>query len=205
MLNAFRHHWNSHVCPVPSLTTSGTCAQRLSASLEFSHPPPRHAHHARLVLNAFRHHWNSHYSEDSGSAAGFKCSTPFGIIGILTKRACLKNVKTDVLNAFRHHWNSHVGENLKPYYEENGCSTPFGIIGILTTSPALRRGIMIVCSTPFGIIGILTSRFSRSSDERSGAQRLSASLEFSHNQLSNRRQHPLVLNAFRHHWNSHPQ
>jgi hypothetical protein len=36
------------------------------------------------------------------------CSTPFGIIGILTRRRWQAKAREDVLNAFRHHRNSHT-------------------------------------------------------------------------------------------------
>ena len=39
-----------------------------------------------LVLNAFRHHWNSHTTEYEVVEQARWCSTPFGIIGILTAR-----------------------------------------------------------------------------------------------------------------------
>src|ERR1700674_2398752 len=62
VLNAFRHHWNSHAAM--STLYEETCgAQRLSASLEFS----------PFLVNNF--------------GATFLCSTPFGIIGIPTRLA----------------------------------------------------------------------------------------------------------------------
>src|SRR5258708_1982681 len=91
------------------------------------------------------------------------CSTPFGIIGILTAftRATVyqnesaqrlsassefsrgNNIRGSaalvVLNAFRHHRNSH--EKVYALCERiNLCSTPFGIIGILTTQSARLSG-----------------------------------------------------------------
>src|SRR2546427_624020 len=110
------------------------------------------------------------------------CSTPFGIIGILTPATEIYQVSP-----------------LR-------CSTPFGIIGILTlsTKPHERSDLSaqrlsassefslifsfsylksaILCSTPFGIIGILTAYArKKGSTLTSGAQRLSASSEFSPN------------------------
>jgi len=107
-----------------------------------------------------------------------------------------------VLNAFRHHWNSHISDSEGSYCSLR-CSTPFGIIGIHTsTSPkhsahigsaqrlsasleftldrnrSTDRGAL--CSTPFGIIGIHTA----------------AEIVVIERMLP-------VLNAFRHHWNSH--
>jgi len=85
VLNAFRHHWNSH--------ERARHIRRMGA----------------IVLNAFRHHWNSHTLRRECSSNSTTCSTPFGIIGIHT---CLRLgylARGDrVLNAFRHHWNSHA-------------------------------------------------------------------------------------------------
>ncbi len=155
MLNAFRHHRNSHVCRravsatgkmcstpfgiIGILTTAAhathhkqSCAQRLSASSEFSPGfAPRPSLKA-LVLNAFRHHRNSHLLDLQGSSG----------MGL-------------VLNAFRHHRNSHLRE-----------------------TDALRFELR--CSTPFGIIGILTRAEMSSRADSTCAQRLSASSEFSH-------------------------
>src|SRR5688500_19629786 len=68
----------------------------------------------------------------SACTGGYRCSTPFGIIGIrtLSQHVHQAGIRA-VLNAFRHHRNSH------PVTEANGvsrvmCSTPFGIIGIRT-------------------------------------------------------------------------
>jgi len=157
-----------------------------------------------LVLNAFRHHWNSH---------------PY----LTTSRT----VPQSVLNAFRHHWNSHGAVACKPRRDRT-CSTPFGIIGIHTGRHPDAPLLLSACSTPFGIIGIHTSSNESRTSKASGAQRLSASLEFTHPLDSgsnppdiDRAQRPsasleftphqstfhamlaVVLNAFRHHWNSH--
>ncbi len=80
MLNAFRHHRNSHL-------------------------------QERFVLNAFRHHRNSHVLLGAAVYVLGLCSTPFGIIGILTDSRVQKSVVVLL------------------------CSTPFGIIGILTYEP----------------------------------------------------------------------
>ncbi len=110
------------------------------------------------MLNAFRHHRNSHDDLDNALGGMLTCSTPFGIIGILTRAAvACREEKRCVLNAFRHHRNSHASmigpvalslsaQRLSASSEfshtelgwldgDAECSTPFGIIGILT-SPA---------------------------------------------------------------------
>ena|ERR1700741_2578145 len=108
------------------------CAQRLSASSEFSHQRPVLCATFFEVLNAFRHHRNSHKCLCLRRHTFVRCSTPFGIIGILTACTWFHLTETwraqrlsassefslfilvhdcpafvDVLNAFRHHRNSH--------------------------------------------------------------------------------------------------
>ncbi len=105
------------------------------------------------VLNAFRHHRNSH------------------------KDHLIGQLKLRVLNAFRHHRNSHPGSRIKPGILAQ-CSTPFGIIGIHTLLIVIVRDAFCECSTPFGIIGIHTLDLYRYAPLLCGAQRLSASSEF---------------------------
>jgi len=83
VLNAFRHHWNSHSLQAFSFHPSSS-AQRLSASLEFTPRIDAIAVSLFSVLNAFRHHWNSHKEQYKAQRAYRRCSTPFGIIGIHT-------------------------------------------------------------------------------------------------------------------------
>ena len=94
-------------------STCSNSAQRLSASSEFSLNKRRALLcQSFIVLNAFRHHRNSHRcGRESRESFWSWCSTPFGIIGILT-------VKVAVHREVVHQ-----------------CSTPFGIIGILTSLP----------------------------------------------------------------------
>src|SRR6266436_4971439 len=66
------------------LMTDTGGAQRLSASSEFSHTPNGFCGRKMLVLNAFRHHRNSHGANCPAMPTSSMCSTPFGIIGILT-------------------------------------------------------------------------------------------------------------------------
>jgi len=86
VLNAFRHHWNSHSLFQPRKLPT-PCAQRLSASLEFTLFRIFLIVSQRLVLNAFRHHWNSHALPVTLFTSIVLCSTPFGIIGIHTHKA----------------------------------------------------------------------------------------------------------------------
>src|SRR5688572_29203973 len=65
VLNAFRHHRNSHFI-----------SKTLLLLIEF-------------VLNAFRHHRNSHCSSSNVSATKCECSTPFGIIGVRTRSSAV--------------------------------------------------------------------------------------------------------------------
>src|SRR5688572_7241022 len=84
------------------------------------------------------------------------------------------------------------------------CSTPFGIIGIRT----LWR------PSPLDYLHLCAQRLSASSEfaptlaalisvSDTCAQRLSASSEFARRSLRTRRREVFVLNAFRHHRNSH--
>src|SRR5712692_1347137 len=81
-----------------------------------------HATHS--VLNAFRHHRNSHLYRGQGFPDNYMCSTPFGIIGILTRVD-----RTGSARRFK-------------------CSTPFGIIGILT-APVPTRLFAAPCKALF--------------------------------------------------------
>jgi len=110
--------------------------------------------------------------------------------------------ETSVLNAFRHHRNSH--NTLRCVFGGDSlCSTPFGIIGIRTCPDWARAVTEKMCSTPFGIIGIRTRHMSLSITSITGAQRLSASSEFARPAPSSLFSIKSVLNAFRHHRNSH--
>src|SRR5206468_3881609 len=106
------------------------------------------------------------------------------------------------LNAFRHHRNSH-SNSIYNGNNHSKCSTPFGIIGILTlrTPPHRRRHFW--CSTPFGIIGILTRPSHPTRKKSLCAQSLSSSSEFSRIAQIVSVKNKFVLNAFRHHRNSH--
>ena len=180
MLNAFRHHRNSHLragaiyrafigsaqrlsassefspC-ASSLTKSAIkCAQRLSASSEFS--PPNLAKHIQRNSCAQRLSASSEFSL-SGDAGNLS--------------------RLLVLNAFRHHRNSHSYITISRNQIFIRCSTPFGIIGILTRRCLNTRKPSSRCSTPFGIIGILTIGIGPPPSPVNCAQRLSASSEFS--------------------------
>ena len=105
------------------------------------------------------------------------CSTPFGIIGILTLPHGRPGSEHVVLNAFRHHWNSHlpVARLAMHLY---ACSTPFGIIGILTFARELalsERKVLNAFRHHWNSHRDSSSRPARFNC----AQRLSASLEFS--------------------------
>src|SRR6266545_826161 len=117
-------------------------------------------------------------------------------------RGCAAQVLVFVLNAFRHHRNSHSRESVL-VVSCFACSTPFGIIGILTICQKESQKVENGCSTPFGIIGILTSGTFTTTAANESAQRLSASSEFSRRLFCHSAVERNVLNAFRHHRNSH--
>ena len=156
MLNAFRHHRNSH------FANSRRSSSGVAVLNAFRHHRNSHSRQTRRypkpadrVLNAFRHHRNSHHVSPGHKRRIDLCSTPFGIIGILTlkvlsnrrglSRAQRLSASSEfsqemlaeaafrwrVLNAFRHHRNSHK-TNAEEEQATILCSTPFGIIGILT-------------------------------------------------------------------------
>jgi len=132
VLNAFRHHRNSHTPTRDPIARFGQRAQRLSASSEFAPDSDSRGGPNHPVLNAFRHHRNSHDCLNWMEAHHYPCSTPFGIIGIRTHQrhilisgdASAQRLSASsefaprqlltaarlaaVLNAFRHHRNSHA-------------------------------------------------------------------------------------------------
>ncbi len=155
-------------------------AQRLSASSEFSHVRQIHRCDDLFVLNAFRHHRNSHYLFFERRAHCLRCSTPFGIIGILTGDTAVVYLnrkfsaqrlsassefslnargpqQSELQGAQRLSASSEFSQTYREVRRLNYlCSTPFGIIGILTLVVAKQYNLNPLCSTPFGIIGILT-------------------------------------------------
>ena len=229
MLNAFRHHRNSHRAQMVAQSIAAMCstpfgiigirtrfprpcagcryfgAQRLSASSEFAPRQVVDRVQRVIVLNAFRHHRNSHpgaeslWNDVANSAQRLSASSEFARYDRLertrSERLCAQRLSASsefappilpstpscesVLNAFRHHRNSHC---IPPRFADDyfQCSTPFGIIGIRTgvqvffynspfcaqrlsassefaLSAVVSRLIRLRCSTPFGIIGIRTT------------------------------------------------
>jgi len=202
VLNAFRHHRNSHTLNGIQWD-GGSRAQRLSASSEFS-----------LAWMDFRN-------------GVWECSTPFGIIGILTptrvrvrwamqsaqrlsassefslaapQRPLKVGLRAQRLSASSEFSPIVFGEipALKECAQRLSASSEFSPIDtrVIGSRP-------LGCSTPFGIIGILTRRTMRLFPAPSGAQRLSASSEFSRDCGAWVEMLSRVLNAFRHHRNSH--
>ena len=179
MLNAFRHHRNSHTWDRFDDDSEDQCAQRLSASSEFSHPCRPRASRESDVLNAFRHHRNSHQH-----------------------RSTCKNFSYVVLNAFRHHRNSHAGDlgDLIP----GSCAQRLSASSEFSRERPQRMQVLLDVLNAFRHH---RNSHTLTQGERvhssACAQRLSASSEFSrsfHRQCS---RYSRVLNAFRHHRNSH--
>ena len=203
MLNAFRHHRNSHTRGVFPDDIS-VSAQRLSASSEFAldYRRPscprvtlvlnafRHHRNSHLfpnkvrasqhsVLNAFRHHRNSHPCQPSGRwslqcAQRLSASSEFAPSKRYVPRPSLH-----VLNAFRHHRNSHVAE-LADVAEQMKSAQRLSASSEFAPSQRLGRQCRSQC-----------------------AQRLSASSEFAPQRCTMPLSSIGVLNAFRHHRNSH--
>jgi len=155
------------------------------------------------VLNAFRHHRNSHRQDVLRLSSFQPCSTPFGIIGIHT---LILNAATraDYSSAQRLSASSEfTPEHDHASFTSCWCSTPFGIIGIHTgmTQPgetSFGRAQRLSASSEFTRFALAGGKHDAES-----AQRLSASSEFTLNIRT--KHHPVtgVLNAFRHHRNSH--
>ena len=143
-------------------------------------------------------------SESIAIVRRLMCSTPFGIIGIRTAQSESDYVKADV-RAQRLSASMEFALDLEHISDQQPgrCSTPFGIIGIRTALTA-QVSMQHACAQRLSA----SLEFARGVCHNSvaswlSAQRLSASLEFAqccrgHNSPTVR-----VLNAFRHHWNSH--
>ena len=162
----FRQHL--FVCSTPfgikgMVTSSGGCRSACNAGVLNAFRHQRNGHSVRgrpltlaeWVLNAFRHQRNGH-----------RLAPP------------IKSDSFRVLNAFRHQRNGHAGVG----------SEGDDVVGVLNAFRHQRNGHIIVvlsacwplwCSTPFGIKGMVTTRRSVRSARSSGAQRLSASKEWS--------------------------
>ena len=179
------------------------------------------------MLNAFRHHRNSHYDTPPAFGVGDPCSTPFGIIGIHTRVigeplgegigcstpfgiigihtsppiscfSCLSSV----LNAFRHHRNSHSSAHSftsrRRSAQRLSASSEFTRSSTASFIAAQSGAQRLSASSEF-------TRWSsaRRVSQNSRAQRLSASSEFTPRSTNRTRYRLNVLNAFRHHRNSH--
>ena len=180
VLNAFRHHRNSHSLTEIFTVSATTCAQRLSASSEFTRTLLEIQKGISPVLNAFRHHRNSHTLDKVFSTRVYKsCSTPFGIIGIHTPPVGLKTPALDgVLNAFRHHRNSHW---IPHHLSVKLCNHVLNAFRHHRNSHGggdVSEDQSATCSTPFGIIGIHTRHIGQGISSTGCAQRLSAASEF---------------------------
>src|SRR5688500_1882341 len=133
VLNAFRHHRNSHDWCYRRTSSRDLSAQRLSASSEFA---PRHASH--LLVPPRR-------------AQRLSASSEFALAFSLQYAAW-------VAGAQRLSASSEFARLVLPPYKKarTMCSTPFGIIGIRTIEDRNTSDSLFRCSTPFGIIGIRT-------------------------------------------------
>ena len=179
VLNAFRHHRGRHAFAFTRHPMQVSGAQRLSASQRSARVKAQSEPAPRLVLNAFRHHRGRHFPiiEDTGFM--FKCSTPFGITEVGTRRGTRDAPRQPVLNAFRHHRGRH----------ESCVRVHVGNLSVLNAFRHHR--------------GRHNKRVALRTTAPPSAQRLSAS-QRSARFLSRRKRLPItVLNAFRHHRGRH--
>ena len=177
VLNAFRHHGDSHVgSQHPLAILTGQCSTPSGITAGQGHC----LHVSHHVLNAFRHHGDSHSAVSAARVSRCRCSTPSGITAIPTSWPCQHAHDRGVLNAFRHHGDSHTDTEAKKFSRDK-CSTPSGI----TASPTRKlnrkpRWGLTMCSTPSGITAIPTVREVTDSTRATRTQRLPASRRFPH-------------------------
>ena len=157
VLNAFRHHRNSHFFPLSVTYRSLVCstpfgiigihtitslaivrvsgrAQRLSASSEFT-PRARPVTVTVLTFCAQRLSASSEFT---------RCKNFSGL------RPRFSAQRLSASSEFTPQIEARKDKLLQ-------CSTPFGIIGIHTLLKLADSGRQLRCSTPFGIIGIHTA------------------------------------------------
>ena len=117
-----------------------------------------------LVLNALRHQRFviRRFKYLGRLMHGQRCSTPYGITGIVTKplilNSCARSGCAQRLTA------SEVCHHHATRCQPLGfisCSTPYGITGIVTrhwriSLPITNYYFFVMCSTPYGITGIVT-------------------------------------------------
>ncbi len=90
----------------------GNSAQRLTASMVWTHYEGFSPGSDGVVLNALRHQWFGHgVTTVSICAVWVACSTPYGINGLDTYRSDSVAAWWHVLNALRHQWFGHQGQD----------------------------------------------------------------------------------------------
>ena len=229
MLNALRHQRKEHCRQSTTGCSGNSCAQRLTASTEGTHPT--------TLLSP---------------SAWYRCSTPYGINGRNTGKwaanpecdFCAQRLTAStegtqvresggalpevVLNALRHQRKEHaVRARLLLLAGRVECSTPYGINGRNTwyfrtgtlnrdeVLNALRHQrkehplgssaklLVPLCSTPYGINGRNTTWLPTFVPRGWSAQRLTASTEGTRQTASQRGPSRAVLNALRHQRKEH--
>ena len=114
------------------------------------------------------------------SASGTRCSTPFGITEVGTRRRPVDHDHGhEVLNAFRHHRGGHPCRRrlvlMRELCAQRLSASPKWALGVLAGMPLP----LITCSTPFGITELGTRKLAfEIVARRQSAQRLSASLRW---------------------------
>ncbi len=179
MLNAFRHHRNSHPafaaafslalkCSTPfgitgTLTSTSAAARSESLGVLNAFRHHRNSHTLAQVdsrwltrvLNAFRHHRNSNSLCCTNSAAGPGAQRLSASQELSQNQLTATVQQRRVLNAFRHHRNSH-GDDAQAVLRTRAVLNAFRHH---RNSHRPQFGVvelLALCSTPFGITGTLT-------------------------------------------------
>ncbi len=155
-------------------------AQRLSASANFSPQKPTEFDPITDVLNAFRHLRTFHNHFLVGHVIHPWCSTPFGICELFT--VCFVDAPSAMDSAQRLSASANFSLSSTPSSSLTPrCSTPFGICELFTTETDFSISVFWGVLNAFRHLRTFHALASTAPcTASSGAQRLSASANFSH-------------------------